>query len=492
MKRTMALILAIVMPFAMTFAAGSTLQLKDTLSLAIEEEPILDPWLMALAPHLIVGRQIYDSLILKDPDGNYQPRLAEKWKYLDDIHMRLYLRQGVKFHDGNEFTSEDVMYFFKNIGINASAASRYAAFDIKNTKIVDKYTIDLALKYTYAETLDLMASMYIPSKTAIEKMGNAAFNNSPVGTGPYKLVRWDVGSEIELARFDDYWGGKATTKKILYKLIPEASSRVVELETGGVDIALTVGTANINRIKKTKGLSIVMGASPRYVLLTFSMKDKILSNKDVRYALAYAIDKQALVSACYEGYAYLMDTMYPAQLFGAKKVGVIPYDLPKAKELMAKAGYPNGFTVTLQVVGDEEKRVCEAVQSMWSKLGVKANIIQMTWINFEAAGNVYQAAVRTGAATNLSGCIIIYKKSFGRTLQVNDDYLDDMVNRSDTLIDSAERLKLVQKIQDYLYDIRYSVPIANTPMVYAVSDKVKGFEFDSFGAPFLQNVTVTK
>ena len=123
------------------------------------------------------------------------------------------------------------------------------------------------------------------------------------------------------------------------------------------------------------------------------------------------------------------------------------------------------------MVGEAEKRVCEAIQSMWLQyLNVRAEIIQMDYVNFEAAGNKYQAAVRTGAATNLTSALVIYKTSFGRTLQVNDQYLNDLVEASDQQTDPAKRLEMVQEIQEYVYDQRYQMAIANAPMVYAMND----------------------
>ena len=464
---------------------------KDAVKLAISTDPNLDPWLTGMAYDLNVGRQIYDPLFREGENGEVEPWLAEGYEMVDDTHIKLTLRKGVKFHDGNELTTKDVKFFLDNIESNASAASRFVCYDTANTEIIDDYNMVVALKYPYAEGVYLMTRMYIPSSAAFESMGADKFATAHVGTGPYKMTRWDTASEIELDRFDEYWNGPAATPKLLFRVIPEASSRMIELETGGVDFAYSISTSDYDRVKETEGLTLVEGDSSLFTSLTFSMQEPLFENKDVRYALCYAIDKQFLIDTCYGGYYTIMDTIYPKMLFGAEEVGTVPFDPDKAKELMVQAGYPDGFDITLHVVGEAEKRVCEAIQSMWLQyLNVRAEIIQMDYVNFEAAGNKYQAAVRTGAATNLTSALVIYKTSFGRTLQVNDQYLNDLVEASDQQTDPAKRLEMVQEIQEYVYDQRYQMAIANAPMVYAMNDKAEGFEFDIFGAPFLATFRV--
>jgi len=367
MKRLLCLILALVLVFSLASCKTSTdpgtaadgeKKVKDTFVIAVDAEPILNPYLMGMNTHLIVGRQIYDSIVNQE-DGAITPGLAESWEYTDDdmLTFRLHLRQGVKFHDGTEFTANDIKYFFEQIKDNASAASRWSAFDAENSVVVDDYTFDVKLFNLYAETLEILSSMYIPSSAAMQEMGPDEFANAPVGTGPFKLTRWDIGSEIELERFDDYWNGPAASPKILYRVIPEASSRVVELETGGVDMATNIGMANIARVEAMDNATVNLGPSTKWVFMTFCMTDPILSNQDARYALMYASDIKNTVAACYEGYAYTMNTMYPSMLFGARPVpgtdDPFPYDVEKAKELLAQAGYADGCEVTVWTVNDE-------------------------------------------------------------------------------------------------------------------------------------------
>ena len=244
---------------------------KDAVKLAISTDPNLDPWLTGMAYDLNVGRQIYDPLFREGENGEVEPWLAEGYEMVDDTHIKLTLRKGVKFHDGNELTTKDVKFFLDNIESNASAASRFVCYDTANTEIIDDYNMVVALKYPYAEGVYLMTRMYIPSSAAFESMGADKFATAPVGTGPYKMTRWDTASEIELDRFDEYWNGPAATPKLLFRVIPEASSRMIELETGGVDFAYSISTSDYDRVKETEGLTLVEGDSSLFTSLTFSM-----------------------------------------------------------------------------------------------------------------------------------------------------------------------------------------------------------------------------
>ena len=199
---------------------------KDTVKLAISTDPNLDPWLTGMAYDLNVGRQIYDPLFREGENGEVEPWLAEGYEMVDDTHIKLTLRKGVKFHDGNELTTKDVKFFLDNIESNASAASRFVCYDTANTEIIDDYNMVVALKYPYAEGVYLMTRMYIPSSAAFESMGADKFATAPVGTGPYKMTRWDTASEIELDRFDEYWNGPAATPKLLFRVIRSEERRV--------------------------------------------------------------------------------------------------------------------------------------------------------------------------------------------------------------------------------------------------------------------------
>ena len=392
-----------------------------------------------------------------------------------------------------KFTAADVLFTIQRGKANSISASTFAPFDTDNSVIVDPYTIRLKFKTPYAAVFNTLTTGRgsIVSKAAIEKMGADAYARNPVGTGPYKLAKWKSGTEIDLVRNDNYWGEKAITKNVIFTIIPEAANRVIELETGGVDAVFEVAANDVKRVQSMKGAHILMGDSSRYMTLTFSMKDQLLSNKDVRYALSYAIDKKSLVDAVYEGTATVADGMYPPTVFAYKKKGVMPYDPVKAKELLAKAGYPNGFTMNFLIENREaDIRLAEIIQNMWAAVGVKVKLFTMTASTYTAQGNKFQAGMRAGNVNEPSNILIIYDSAFKERIEPNDPWLDKKLAEAKTILDSKKRAAAYGAIQDYLYDIRYTVPFAFTSVIYALSDKVEGWACDPMQQVEMSKVSV--
>ncbi|MHB9153721.1 MAG: ABC transporter substrate-binding protein [Spirochaetales bacterium] len=493
-----ALVFAIVLALIFTVVAGaadnSGKKLKDTLRIATWEDlKTMDPQASNMVSNWMVQLNIFDKLVYEDAEGEVHPRLATSWKFLDDLTLEMKLRDDVYFHDGGKFTAADVLFTIQRGKANSISASTFAPFDTDNTVIVDPYTIRLKFKTPYAAVFNTLTTGRgsIVSKAAIEKMGADAYARSPVGTGPYKLARWKSGTEIALVRNDNYWGEKAITKNVIYTIIPEAANRVIELETGGVDAVFEVAANDVKRVQSMKGAHILMGDSSRYMTLTFSMKDQLLSNKDVRYALSYAIDKKSLVDAVYEGTATVADGMYPPTVFAYKKKGVMPYDPVKAKELLAKAGYPNGFTMNFLIENREaDIRLAEIIQNMWAAVGVKVKLFTMTASTYTAQGNKFQAGMRAGNVNEPSNILIIYDSAFKERIEPNDTWLDKKLAEAKTILDSKKRAAAYGAIQDYLYDIRYTVPFAFTSVIYALSDKVEGWACDPMQQVEMSKVSV--
>ena len=467
---------------------------KDTLVLATWEDlATMDPQSSNRASNWMVQRNIYDRLVEERPDGTVEPRLATGWEFVDDVTVRFRLRDDVKFHNGEPFTAEDVLFTIERGKANSISASTFKFFDVKNSRIIDPHTVELKLVRPYAAIFNTLSSGRggIVSKKAVLEMGDNKFARNPVGSGPYRLAEWVSGTEIRLKRNDDYWGDKAITENVVFKVIPEASNRVIELETGGADVIYEVAGTDVERVEEIDGAHVLMGDSNRYMLITFSMQDKTLADRRLRYALSYALDKDAIVRACYGGVAKTATGYYPANVFAFKEMGVLPYDPEKARELMKEAGHEGGLTLNFLVEPREmDVRLAEAIQNMWSKIGLKVQLYQMAASNYASQGHAFQLGMRAGNANEPSNILIIYDPEFGERLQPNDEKLADMLRSAMTLYDKDKRAAAYGEIQDYLLDMRYSIPLAFTPVIYGVSDKVSGFVCDPLQQVDLYKVAV--
>ncbi|MDR1786615.1 MAG: ABC transporter substrate-binding protein, partial [Spirochaetaceae bacterium] len=454
---------------------------KDTLTVVLAEDPLtLDP---QSANKVIIWSVIpyfYDSLLKENQDGTVEPKLAVEWQLLDDVTWRFKLRQGVKFHNGNPFTAEDVLYSFQRAKKNPLSASTFQYFDTDNTKILDDYTIDVKLFRPYAPIFNTLTNArgFIVDKEYVEEVGDAKAAINPIGTGPYKFVSWISGSELRGTRFDDYWDDRAVTQNVVVKFITEASNRAIELETGNADIIYEIDSADADRVEAFPNAHIVSGTSFRYHTLTFSMQDPILKDKRVRYALSLGVDKPALVKAVFGNTAVAASGFMPPTVFAYKDTGVLPYDPAEAKRLLAEAGYPNGVTFKfLHEAREVDFRMAEVIQNMWKQIGVTLEDYAMESKTYAAGGNKFQVGQRAGNADEASNILIIYDSAFADKLQGNDKKLDDMLHNAMTLYDADKRAAAYAEIQDYLYDQRWSVPLAFTDALYGVSDKVQNFQF---------------
>jgi peptide/nickel transport system substrate-binding protein len=454
---------------------------KDTLTAVLMEDPgTLDP---QSANKVVIASAIlnfHDPLFLENRDGTMEPRLATEWTLLNDTTMRFKLRQGVTFHNGNPFTAEDVLYTIQRAKKTPLSASTFQYFDADNTVVVDDYTIDIKLTRPYAPIFNTLANArgYIVDKEYTEQVGDAEAAIKPVGTGPYKFVSWVSGTEMRGVRNDGYWDTPAATENLVVKFITEASNRAIELETGNADVVYDIDSADAARVEAMPNAHIVTGSSYRYYTVTYSMKDTILADKRVRYALSLAIDKEALVKAVFGDYAVAANGFYPSSVFAFKDTGVIPYDPVEAKRLLAEAGYPNGLTLKFNYEARElDDRLAEIVQNMWKQVGVTVEMFRMDSRTYLGGNNIFQIGMRAGNADEPSNILIIYDSAFADKLQGNDDLLDKMLHDAMTLYDSTERAAAYGRIHDYLYDVRYTTPLAFTDAIYGVSDKAEGFVF---------------
>lgn len=466
-----------------TEAGGQTepASYKDTLTVAIQDDlKTFDPQNTNKINYFVVQHQMYDYLVTYDTDTQtFSPSVATSWEYPDDTTMTIHLRDDVYFHNGDKLTAEDVLYSFVRGSKMAVSASTFSFLDAENSKVIDDTTLELKFKQPYAQALFVFSDGRggIISKKYMEEVGEDAFAIKPMGSGPYKFESWTSGTEIRMSRNEEYWGEKAKSQNLVFKVIPEASNRVIELETGGVDAAYEISGSDVARINELPNAHVEMGTGYRYYTLTFSMQDEALSNQDLRYAISYAIDKEALVNAVFAGTAEPATGFYTSNVFAFKDFGVLPYDLDKAKEYMVKAGYPDGLTLKFDYEPRElDRAMAEAVQNMVAKIGIKLEMYEMDSATYTANGNEFQMGMRSGNSGEPSNILIIYDSAFADKLQGNDDWLDEQLALAKTLYDDKERAAKYQEIQDYLFEKRYTVPFASCAVIYGVSNQVEGWQ----------------
>ncbi len=351
----------------------------------------LDPPNMAQMTSEVVGRLIYDGLVAFSPKIEIVPALATSWDISPDgLTYTFHLRPNVKFQDGTPCDAEAVKYCIDRMTgdeqvVKASLHKRI----VKSTKAVDATTFEIVLNSpnsTYLNNLAHPASM-IYSPTAHKKWGKD-LTLHPVGTGPFKFVEWKKGDQIVVERWDESWRGKPYLDKVTFKLVPEESARALMLQSGEVQLIAFVPPELASRLQSDKNIAIEQYQSARVLGLSLHNQWGPLKDKRVRQALNYAVDKDSIVKNIYQGYAKASGSPSGPLITGAAELEPYPYDPAKAKALLAEAGSPDGFEVTLlspkgRFLKDAE--LVQEVQKQLGEVGIKVKLEIMEYAAFTAA-----------------------------------------------------------------------------------------------------------
>lgn len=350
------------------------------------------------------GWQIYDTLYAFDAKGKVQPWVATGVDISKDgLSYTFALRDDVRFHNGALLTSADVKYSVERILEPSTKSTRRPYF----ANLVDRVETDgdskvtFHLKHADGAFLNKVAGyLLLVPKAYTESLASPDdFARAPVGSGPYRFVKQEIGRSVELERFDDYWGDKPGIKRLIFKLIPEPASRVNAIAMGEADIVDYVPGADVKRIKDRKGLSVtsVPVGSPLAVRLYSNVPDTPLANRDVRLALNYGLDAQAVIDSVLHGIGKPLSTyissVYP---YGVdENLKPYEYDPAKAKKLLASGGYPKGFKTELLCPSDQPKELCEAISAYWSQIGVQATVKVIDYAAWGRLNNTHKSGPMT-------------------------------------------------------------------------------------------------
>ena len=278
--------------------------------------------------------------------------LAESYETIDDSTWEFKLRDDVTWHNGDPFTAADVKWTLERVATDESLAENHIFSVIKEVQVVDDYTVRIITDGPYPTMLSLLSkngSQMMPSKY-IEENGLDYYLENPIGCGPYKFKEWVKDDVVVLERYDDYFGGTPYWDEVRFRAIPEASTRVAELLTGNVDIIVNVPTNEWERIDEGENTEMVLGNGTRIYNVIMKWDSTPTQNKQVREAVAYALDAQTIIDTVLKGAGTPCYTRIAPGVFGQDEslYGINKYDPEKAKELVASSGY-NGEEIELLV-----------------------------------------------------------------------------------------------------------------------------------------------
>src|SRR5438552_2984944 len=464
-------------------------------------------------PHLYVGAEdivlkpLWENLLNRDAKGNLIPMLAERWEVLDGGRTwRFHLRKGVRFHDGSELTADDVKFTFASIAREGSANALAGEFRlIKSMEVENPHTISLRFEKPFVTfgnrvTHGLFASTaYIQSKKYLEA-GEDGAERRPIGTGPWKFVEHVRGDRIVYEAVEGHWRATPQWKRLVFIKVPEPSTRMAMLRAGSADV-IEVGGEYVAELKAVGVRTLTMpNVSAVWVILggqwatkpTYDPKvpwaqpdaDKA---RKVRLALNLAVDKKAIVQQVLGGLGAAVGTVnyYPTDPWATKALlEPLPYDPAKAKALLAEAGYPHGFEVTMNLTAWPGRGylpdVGEAVATYWEKLGIK---VKRRPVDRAVFASDFRARSYAGVALAYAGPIIapepwelLQRISHSKSavhLLAEYPKLDAFLDRLGAEPNAAERTRIMrEEMGPWLHDFMPGIAIGATHSIAGVGPKV--------------------
>jgi peptide/nickel transport system substrate-binding protein len=457
---------------------------------------------------------VYDHLLrFEDESTAVEPGLAESWEISDDgLVYTLHLRQGVKFHDGTDFNAEAVKFNLErqidpNHPYHDTGQFPYAEFTwgtVDNIEVVDDYTVKITLKEVFAPFLNHLAMhpAAMASPTAIEQYG-ADFSSNPVGTGPFKFVSWTPGVEVILEKNPDYWGGAPQVDRVIYRPIIEDQSRLTELEAGGVNFIVNVPPDDLARLKDDESLTVVEQPGMHTWWVAFNQSKEPFNNTLVRQAMNYAVNKQAIVDNLLKGTGILAVNPLPPVVWSyTDDVTRYDYDPEKAKQLLAEAGYPDGFSCSFWIpesgsgmqqpvpmgtaIQADLKAVgidCEIQTFEWGTYLDKVivppedaeyDLFEMSWIGDNGDPDNHLFILLSGEQWPPAG----YNMGFYK-----NDEVDALLREARTTLDQAKRTELYEEAQKLISGDPPWIMIDHETQIVAMDSKIKNFKLHPTG-PF--------
>jgi peptide/nickel transport system substrate-binding protein len=368
---------ALVLTFvALSLPPSLQAQAKDTLTVAlVSHAPTLDPHMHFERVGILVNINMFDSLLHRNTKLEFEPSIATSWKALSDTQWEFKIRKGVRFHNGETLTPEDVKYSFDRVIDQTKKSPQYGNIRaIKEVRVVNPETVHIITDKPFPLLLERLVFFPIVPKKHVEAVGDQAFGaTSPVGTGPWKFVEWKRDQLIRLEAFDQHWRGKPAFKTLIFRAVPEVATMVAEIKTGGVDLIREV-SADIVPELKTHPLAYI-SSTPilRVHQIELDMRVPPFDKKAVRQAANYAIDKPTIIQKLMGGLGRQVATTVQPLAFGFDPdIKPYPFDQKKAKELLAQGGFPNGVDVTLHSSSVANRPQFEALCQMLTEVGIRA------------------------------------------------------------------------------------------------------------------------
>lgn len=505
---------ATVLCAGLAFAAGTAV--AQTLTMGVRGGPeSMDPHYSALGVHAAAAKHIFDTLVWSGTDLQIEPGLATSWRPIDEDTWEFKLREGVKFHDGSDFTAEDVKFSIERIPVvSGPTTTTIYVRRVAEVEIIDDYTLHIHTDGP-ASTLpnDFIRLFIVSSEAAADystpETAAGGFNSgaATIGTGPYKFVSWEPKGDLVLERFDDYWRGMGAWERVIRKEIPNDSSRLAALKAGQVDVINYVSSIDYLALANDPNVDSIIGDSVYIMNLQLDQREqtpKVYDNDGnpmaenplrdlrVRQAIDHAIDRETMVEIVLEGLGKPANQLMPPGFFGSNAGIPMPeYNPDKARALLAEAGYPDGFKIDLYCTSDRlpgDGAICQGLGQMFTQVGIDTNVNAISrTVYFPAQANLEYSVFMNGwgtltgeASYTLGGLAHsnnpeVKLGAFNRIQYKNED-VDRLLQAGATTLDADARRAMYEEAMALIMADKAYISIVQLQTVWAAKAGMVTFE----------------
>lgn len=461
---------------------------KDSVSIVLTADPTgFDPQTTLDASAMMVMYNVFDTLVDSDSgcSSDIEPALAESWEISDDgLVYTFYLQEGVKFHDGSDFTADDAKYTMERAMTEPATAS-YCTM-IESVDVVDDFTLDITLNIPFANFLQNIGGIFfgVVSEEAVTEAGDD-FGRQPIGTGAYTFDEWVSGDKVTLTANADYWGGEPEITNVTYKILPDTSTALIALENGEVDAFPNIAYIDTVTAEENEDISLYSSPSGSIKYIGFNVEVEPFDNELVRQAIKYATNKDDIFDGAADGDGIIANTHINETMDGYDADSPEPnqYDLEKAKELMIEAGYEEGFSVTciLSTSTSEYEKIAEILQAQLAEINIDMTIEPLEkGTYFEQCGNgnyeMYIGGLNWAASDDMLTYLFQSDGGFNWGYVYSNDEIDALLLEARQETDQAVRAELYQEVNAIVDEDCNKIPLYFPNQYFAADSDLLGVE----------------
>jgi len=460
----------------------------ETMTIATPSDALtLDPIMLSETPTISVQMNIFEGLVHLDENLDVQPGLASSWEVENDTTWVFHLRKGVKFHNGDSFDAEDVKFSIERAQNHPKSQFKSPVGQVDSVEIRDDYTVAIKTTFPYPILPRKIGRILICSKDYVDANSDQYLQNNAVGTGPYQVSSWEKDEEMVLTFYEDYWGEKPEVDKAILKPISNPATRVSSFLSGEVDILLDLPVQDVERVEEAEGVKVVTRPGMRLIFLGFDTQEGPFSKLKVRKAVYHAVNEDAIVEHVMNGHAYKAGQFYPDTIFGYNPdIKRVSYDPEKAKQLLAEAGYPDGFTIQFDSSNDRymnDGQIAQAVAIQLARVGINVELnVQTKSAHFDKILSRNTDFYLLGWTNSngdgiqfLDGLLHSPEDSYGRFNLGNysNEEVDKLIEKAARTLDDDKRSEIMQEaVRIGINEVAY-LPLHYQQQLYGMKKNIK-------------------